>query len=85
MGIFAGYYSARVYKMFKGSHWIRCTLVTALFYPGVLFLCFYLVNIALIFEDASSAVRNWEKMLIMKLIFKDYRLKEGNLKKSWNS
>ncbi|CAK7356852.1 unnamed protein product [Dovyalis caffra] len=34
MGIFAGYSSARLHKMFKGTEWKRNTLKTAFMFPG---------------------------------------------------
>ena len=37
MGIFAGYYAARVYKMFGLLEWRKNTLATALLFPGFSF------------------------------------------------
>lgn len=34
MGLFAGYFSARLYKGFRGEEWKRTTLRTALLFPG---------------------------------------------------
>jgi positive regulator of sigma E activity len=34
MGLFAGYFSARLYKSFRGEEWKRTTLRTALLFPG---------------------------------------------------
>jgi len=56
MGMFAGYYSARIYKMFNGLHWIKCTLVTATLYPLINFIIFCGINILLVFEESSSAL-----------------------------
>jgi transmembrane 9 superfamily protein 2/4 len=58
MGIFAGYYSARYYKMFRGVYWLRCTLLTAILYPSIIFSLFLIVNIVLSFEESSGAVNN---------------------------
>ncbi|MCE7766969.1 hypothetical protein GQL56_30555, partial [Pseudomonas putida] len=33
MGVFAGYASARLYKMYKGTEWKKITLKTALMFP----------------------------------------------------
>lgn len=33
MGSFAGYFSARIYKMYGGEAWKRNTLITSLFFP----------------------------------------------------
>lgn len=57
VGFFAGFYSARVYKMYNGPHWIRCALTTAFFYPGVNFIAFYAVNFVISFENSSNAFR----------------------------
>ena len=35
MGLFAGYFSARLYKSFRGEEWKKTTLRTALMYPGL--------------------------------------------------
>lgn len=34
MGLFAGYFSARLYKGFRGEEWKKTTLRTALLFPG---------------------------------------------------
>ncbi|KAK6126952.1 hypothetical protein DH2020_039304 [Rehmannia glutinosa] len=44
MGIFAGYASARLYKMFKGTEWKKITLQTAFMFPGILFAIFFVLN-----------------------------------------
>ncbi|KAL1553790.1 Transmembrane 9 superfamily member 8 [Salvia divinorum] len=44
MGIFAGYASARLYKMFKGSEWKKITLQTAFMFPGIVFVIFFVLN-----------------------------------------
>ncbi len=36
MGLFAGYFSARLYKSFRGEEWKKTTMRTALLFPGVL-------------------------------------------------
>lgn len=45
MGAFAGFTSARLYKTFKGKQWQRCTLLTALLYPGIVFAVFFGLDI----------------------------------------
>ena len=45
MGIFAGYYSARCYKMFGETDWQRQTLQTALLFPGLNFLVFFALDL----------------------------------------
>ena len=56
MGAFAGYYSSVAYKMFRGTDWRRNTLMTALFYPSILFICFVGLNGMLWVEGSSGAV-----------------------------
>jgi len=69
MGIFAGYYSARIYKMFKGTNWIRCTLHTAFWFPGINFLIFYLINVMFVFEQSSAAVSTPTILILCALWF----------------
>ncbi|MBA0730853.1 hypothetical protein Golax_025776 [Gossypium laxum] len=56
MGIFAGYSSARLYKMFKGTEWKRNTLKTAFMFPGILFVVFFVLNALIWGEQSSGAV-----------------------------
>jgi len=53
MGIFAGYFSTRAYKTFKGVHWKRNTVNTAFAFPGVIFTIFFIVNLFLIGEGSN--------------------------------
>jgi transmembrane 9 superfamily protein 2/4 len=46
MGAFAGYFSARTYKMFEGKYYLRCAFLTAMVYPAVVFTTFFILNIA---------------------------------------
>ncbi|MCI65015.1 transmembrane 9 superfamily member 4-like, partial [Trifolium medium] len=56
MGLFAGYSSARLYKMFKGTEWKRNTLKTAFMFPGILFAIFFVLNALIWGEQSSGAV-----------------------------
>ncbi|KAL6052447.1 Transmembrane 9 superfamily member [Balamuthia mandrillaris] len=56
MGIFAGYFAARVYKMFKGKAWKKTTLLTAFMYPGINFMIFFILNMVLKGEHSSGGV-----------------------------
>merc|ERR1711934_113752 len=56
MATFAGYTSATTYKMFGGEQWQRCTLATALLFPGVNFVVFFIVNSILWHQDSDGAV-----------------------------
>ena len=56
MGAFAGYHSSRTYKMFRGTEWKRATICTALFFPGTLFVVYFIMNMVLLAEGSSGAV-----------------------------
>lgn len=56
MGVFAGYASARLYKMYKGTEWKKITLKTALMFPGVVFVLFFVLNALIWGEKSSGAV-----------------------------
>jgi len=55
-GVFAGYFSTRVYKMFKGQAWKRSTIMTAFAFPGIAFLIFFIINMFIRGEKSSGAV-----------------------------
>ncbi|XP_074286351.1 transmembrane 9 superfamily member 9-like [Silene latifolia] len=56
MGIFAGYASARLYKMFKGTEWKRIALRTAFLFPGTIAVVFFILNALIWGEKSSGAV-----------------------------
>ncbi|XP_057460021.1 transmembrane 9 superfamily member 8-like [Actinidia eriantha] len=56
MGIFAGYSSARLYKMFKGTEWKSITLRTAFMFPASVFFVFFVLNTLIWGEKSSGAV-----------------------------
>lgn len=56
MGSFAGYFSSIVYKMFRGLEWKQNTLLTAFFYPGLIFSILFLLNLLLWAEGSSGAI-----------------------------
>jgi len=56
MGTVAGYFSARMYKMFQGPRWLKCTMATALLYPSINLVLFYTINHILISNATSNAV-----------------------------
>lgn len=56
MGIFGGYATARLYKMFKGSEWKKITLKTAFTFPGIAFCVFFVLNALIWGEKSSGAV-----------------------------
>merc|ERR1711991_573414 len=56
MGIQAGYVSARLYKLMKGTQWKRNTVQTALLVPGLVLSVFFVLNLVLAYEKSSAAV-----------------------------
>eukprot|EP00587_Corethron_hystrix_P002218 CAMPEP_0113307924 /NCGR_PEP_ID=MMETSP0010_2-20120614/6573_1 /TAXON_ID=216773 ORGANISM="Corethron hystrix, Strain 308" /NCGR_SAMPLE_ID=MMETSP0010_2 /ASSEMBLY_ACC=CAM_ASM_000155 /LENGTH=565 /DNA_ID=CAMNT_0000162873 /DNA_START=59 /DNA_END=1753 /DNA_ORIENTATION=+ /assembly_acc=CAM_ASM_000155 len=56
MGLASGYVSARLYKTFKGKSWQRCTILTALGFPGVFFSIFFFMDATAAFYGSSDAV-----------------------------
>lgn len=56
MGAFAGYYSARMYKVFKGSNWQKNAMMTATLFPGIIFAVYFLLNFFIWSQRSSSAI-----------------------------
>lgn len=56
MGVLAGYFSSRCYKMFHGRKWKKNTLVTAFFIPGTVFGIFFFLNFFVWGSKSSGAV-----------------------------
>lgn len=56
MGMFAGYFSTRLYKKFKGQYWKKNTIMTALGMPGCVFGLFFIINLFIWGEKSSGAV-----------------------------
>jgi len=56
MGAFAGYYAARLYKLFGGKEWKRNTILTATLFPSTVFVIFIGLDCLLFYEGASTAV-----------------------------
>lgn len=56
MGSFSGYYSARLYKVFKGTSWQKNALLTGTLFPGILFFIFFLLDLFIWSQKSSSAI-----------------------------
>ncbi len=56
MGMQAGYVSARLYKLMKGTQWKRNTVQTALLVPGVVLSVFFVINLVLAYQKSSAAI-----------------------------
>ncbi|XP_023524112.1 transmembrane 9 superfamily member 8 [Cucurbita pepo subsp. pepo] len=56
MGLFAGFASSRLYKMFKGTEWKRIALNTAVMFPATIFALFFVLNALIWGQKSSGAV-----------------------------
>jgi transmembrane 9 superfamily protein 2/4 len=56
LGSLAGFTSARLYKTFKGKQWQRCTMLTALLFPGIVFCVFFTMDILVWSYGSTGAV-----------------------------
>jgi len=56
MGSFAGYWSARIYKMFGGKEWKRNALLTAFMFPGSVCMTAFVLNFFVWGEGSSGAI-----------------------------
>jgi transmembrane 9 superfamily member 2/4 len=52
----SGFYSARFYKMFQGTDWLVCSMLTSIAYPSLIFIILLIINFANWFEQSSAAV-----------------------------
>lgn len=56
MGVFAGYFSARLYKTMKGLQWKKSAIQTATLYPGILFGTTFILNFFIWGKHSSGAL-----------------------------
>mmetsp|Transcript_5884 Transcript_5884/g.8551 ORF Transcript_5884/g.8551 Transcript_5884/m.8551 type:complete len:674 (-) Transcript_5884:340-2361(-) len=56
MGSVNGYTTARLYKTFKGKSWQKATTFASLFFPGVAFSIFCVLNLVALTQGSSDAV-----------------------------
>ncbi|GMP35877.1 hypothetical protein CsSME_00008173 [Camellia sinensis var. sinensis] len=68
MGVFAGYSSARLYKVFKGTEWKKISLRTALMFPATNFAIFFVLN-ALIWGQKSSGAVPFGTMFVLVVLW----------------
>lgn len=69
MGSLAGYWSARVYKLFHGKEWKKNTLLTAALYPGIMGTIFMGINGAVYQQGSSTAAPITTILSVMLLWF----------------
>lgn len=69
MGLFAGYFSARLYKTLRGQQWKKAALWTGMLYPGAVFgTCFFL-NFFIWGKRSSGAVPFTTMLSLLSLWF----------------
>jgi transmembrane 9 superfamily protein 2/4 len=56
MGLYGGYISSRVYKIFRGANWLKNALLTAVIYPAALFAVITIINIFFAAEKSSGTI-----------------------------
>ncbi|KAG9285716.1 hypothetical protein G9A89_002283 [Geosiphon pyriformis] len=54
--VFAGYYSSRMYKVFKGTAWKKNAVVTSILFPGFIFGVIFALNFFIWSQHSSSAI-----------------------------
>jgi transmembrane 9 superfamily member 2/4 len=69
MGAFAGFTSARLYKTFHGKQWQRCTLLTAILFPGILFATFFFLDVVVWTYGSTGAVPVVSMLAVLTLWF----------------
>ncbi|ORY99759.1 transmembrane 9 superfamily member 4 [Lobosporangium transversale] len=55
-GAFAGYYSARLYKVFRGISWTKNAIITSTLVPGFLMTIVFLLNLFVWSKNSSNAI-----------------------------
>lgn len=69
MGSFAGYFSARVYKMFRGKAWKRNTTLTAFAFPGTIYGVAFVLNLFVWAKRSSLAIPISTMLILFALWF----------------
>ncbi|KAK9947954.1 hypothetical protein M0R45_003549 [Rubus argutus] len=69
MGLFAGYSSARLYRMLRGTEWNRIALKAAFTFPGIFFGMFFMLNVLIWVEKSCGAVPLGTMFALMLLWF----------------
>jgi len=69
MGTFAGFVSARLYKMFGGKSWRRNTLLTATLFPGIVSSISFFVNFFVWHEHSTIAIPLTTMIAVLLLWF----------------
>eukprot|EP00057_Strongylocentrotus_purpuratus_P017966 XP_011672440.1 PREDICTED: transmembrane 9 superfamily member 4 [Strongylocentrotus purpuratus] len=56
LGVFAGYFSGRLYKTMKGTRWTTAGFMTATIYPAIMFGTAFFLNFFIMGKHSSGAV-----------------------------
>ncbi|KAI1825296.1 endomembrane protein 70 [Xylaria intraflava] len=67
-GIFSGYFSAKVYKGFGGVNFGKNALITACFFPGLLFALIFMLNL-FVWAQASTTAIPFGTLLAIALLW----------------
>uniref|UniRef100_A0A7S0GAF1 Transmembrane 9 superfamily member n=1 Tax=Proboscia inermis TaxID=420281 RepID=A0A7S0GAF1_9STRA len=69
LGALNGYVTAVLYKTFKGKSWQNATTFTALFFPGIAFSIFFVLDLFAVHEHSSDAVPFTTIVILLVLWF----------------
>lgn len=64
----AGYVSARLYKMFNGTDWMKIAIKTAFTFPTIIYMIFFMLNALLWGQQSSAVVPSWA-MLVLEFLW----------------
>ncbi|KAI9167168.1 Transmembrane 9 superfamily member 7 [Paramyrothecium foliicola] len=67
-GLFSGYFSARVFKSFDGKDYRLNSIVTALLFPGLLFVLVFILNL-FVWAQASSTAMPFGTLLAILVLW----------------
>eukprot|EP01136_Pigoraptor_vietnamica_P040472 Opistho-1_new@12423 len=68
MGVFAGYFSARLYKTCKGQNWKRQAMMTAMLFPSAVFSIAFFLNFFVWGKNSTFAVP-FTTMIVLLLMW----------------
>jgi transmembrane 9 superfamily protein 2/4 len=69
MGSVAGYTTARMYKSFKGKAWQKATALSSIFFPGICFALFLVLDIVAAAHGSTDAVPFGTLIVLLVLWF----------------
>lgn len=69
LGALNGYITAVLYKTFKGKSWQNATTFTAVFFPGIAFLIFFILDLTAVSQKSTDAVPITTIVILLVLWF----------------